>query len=193
MSVETVKPLAMPAGQIVSIRGACATLAPSDRLDRDADRGLDLGPEGMKEIQRRRAVVQTKCLRFAATIDPEEAKTLLAGPVASWLEKPPTEDQVTRHMLEVGLLVQSGPPGEAPDPHDPTKRIVIEPVLRSELGTPGRRACHSALLSFRGRSASSCASRLYDCAMTLARKLEHDGRKPSGESHPLIVGLIVQA
>lgn len=208
--MDVVKPLTLPAQQQVTIRSACDTLAPKDALDATAHRGGQVGEDGAKVLGARFHTVRTKALQMALTViatedtaaeaiarktgtpPPPSSKVLLDAPIMGWLEKPPTDAQVDQHLLESGLtIVVTVPPGPRENPNKKP-----ETVQRPQLTSDGRKAAYAAILCFRAASSpapSSCAQRVYDIAMILARQIERRDRTAGGTSHPLVAGLILQA
>lgn len=208
--MDVVKPLTLPAQQQVTIRSAVDTLAPKDALDAVAHRGGAIPETSQKELGERFRVVRTKALQMALTViaaedaaaeviarktgtpAPASSKPLLDAAVMSWLEKEPADAQVDQHLLESGLVITVNVP---PGPRDDPKKKP-ETVQRPQLTSEGRKAAYSAILCFRRASSpapSSCAQRVYDIAMILARHIERRDRTAGGTSHPLVAGLILQS
>jgi hypothetical protein len=186
--MELVKPLALPAEQKVTIRSACTTLAPQDALDRDALRGAKVEGEGAKTLAGRLRAVRKKCIQLALTIDaqPDPAKPnaqrvaspeLEVGGASAWLDKAPTPAQIDEHMGKVGLIVLVDADGQ---------------ITQTDLRNQGRRAAYIAFTAFKDVAPSSCAARLFDLGMMLARKIEREQNVESGSAHQLVAGLIMQ-
>lgn len=182
---EIVKTLALPPELKITIRGACDALAPEDALDRRLRRGLAPEKEDGPELARRRKVARSAAVRLATAIDGEAAAALLA-PCEGWLTKAPEVKDVEAHLLAVGLVEEYAAPSTG-RPNDPT---AMTRGARPSLGSPSRRACYAALLTFKESIPSACAQRLYDVAMILARAYEAAGRKESGSAHAYVAGLI---
>jgi hypothetical protein len=173
--VETVRPVALPPELKVTIRGACDTLAPQDALDTRLRRGLAPSKDDATEITARKRAARAAAVRLASALDKEGSAEFLA-PCAGWLDREPKADDVQAHLLAVGLLEEFSAGATR--------------GARPMLGSPARKACYSALLTFKESVPSACAQRLYDVAMILARAYEVGSHKESGSAHAYVAGLI---
>lgn len=200
--MEIVKPLALPAELKVTIRSACAQVAPQDQIDaallragaleeeakteKQADRAKQLRADAaetrkgisepdMVELLDRQKRVRTLCLQVALTIDEATGKALGIDRLAPWIEKtPPTPEEVNRHLLKIGLVVQQGT------------------ITQTDLRSPGRRAAYIALTAFKDVAPSSSGQRLFDLGIMLARKREAQENIESGSAHAFVAGLILR-
>lgn len=187
--VETVRAAQFPAELKITIKGAAYGLAPEDALDSKVRRGVEIAKDDSAsrgELARRRRAARAKAVMLAQMLDPAAAEEFL-GPCDGWLSSPPqiTKDKEGRevnpvqdHLLKVGLL----------ETYSAGNTRGARPVL----GSPGRKACYAALLTFKEEIPSACAQRLVDIAMVLARALEAGSHKESGSAHAYVAGLIGQ-
>ena len=190
--VETVRPVQLPPELKITIRGACDALAPQDALDSRLRRGIEATKDEAPTLAKRRRAARAAAVRLATMLD-EKAASEFFGPAEKWLASPPsiTKDKdgnevnpVQDHLLTVGLL-ESYVAGV-------DKNGVHTRGARPSLGSPGRKACYQALLSFKEEIPSACAQRVFEVAMALVRAVEVGMHKESGSAHSYVAGLIGQ-